>query len=116
MHPNPEIYQMEEAIATFGDERIVREALKSHREMTAVVEQITTAYKQGDNEGFRKGVHWLRGGLSYLHARPLKDVFMDLERLSQLEPQPDLSEALARVRVEMERLNRCLDAYLSQES
>ena len=47
MHPNPEIYQMEEAIATFGDERIVREALKSHREMTAVVEQITTVVGQG---------------------------------------------------------------------
>jgi HPt (histidine-containing phosphotransfer) domain-containing protein len=115
LKPNPEIYQLDEALRAYGSEAVVKEALRSFLATSEnLSEQIQHAWEARDPAVLRKRLHWLKGGLSYLHAPRLKRACLQLDALVQEEPWPDLNAAIRHLDEELGQLVECAKLYLEE--
>jgi HPt (histidine-containing phosphotransfer) domain-containing protein len=113
LQPNPQIYQLEEAIRAYGSEAVVKEALRSFLTTSEnLPERLRQSWQSRDTVQFRKTLHWLKGGLSYLHAPRLKVACLELDALVQQETWPDLTAAIDHLNEELARLVECARDYL----
>ena len=68
------IYQYQEALKVFGNDQVLREAMTTYLETAEpMLGSIKNSYRAGWTQDVRKGVHWLKGGLSYLHAPRVRE-------------------------------------------
>jgi HPt (histidine-containing phosphotransfer) domain-containing protein len=112
--PDPAIYQLDEALHAFGSEEIVKEALRAFLGHSSLMsEQLLEAWRLKDQAQLRQTLHWLKGGLSYMHARPLKAACANLDVLVHQIPLPDLTEAVNNVTHELEKVKACVSLYLA---
>lgn len=112
--PDPDVYQIEDAVRAFGSEEVVKEALRSFLAISGVMEQdLKDAYAAGDAVKLRAKVHWIKGGMSYIHAKKLKATCVELDRLVQQDPVPDVHSMVDSVCTQLEEVNRFAEAYLA---
>lgn len=105
------IYDMKAALQAFGDVSVVREALEVYlTEADGMLKSMRVALTEGNQPEIRRIVHWLRGGLSYLHAPRVRKACLELdERVS--EDRPGAMEAFEVLELEMLELQK----YVQQE-
>ena len=111
--PDPNVYQMDDALRAFGSEDVVKEALRAFLDISdAMALELREAHLSGHQEKLKAKVHWIKGGLSYIHARQLKVVCLELDRQVQQQPMQDVRQAVEQVCAELARVNRCAESYL----
>lgn len=105
------IYDMKAALQAFGDPSVVSEALQVYlTEADGMLKAMRVALTEGNQPEIRRIVHWLRGGLSYLHAPRVRRACLELDdRLT--EGRPGGWEAFEELEREMKELER----YVQQQ-
>lgn len=102
------VYDMEAALAAFGDEGVVREALETYlKEAEGMLSQMRQALLDNNLTEQKRIVHWLRGGLSYLHAPRVRRACLKLDQQVDIDG-PAKQEAFD----ELEREMRELESYV----
>lgn len=109
-----QIYQYQEALKVFGNDQVLREAMTTYLETAEpMLGSVKSSYRSGWAQDVRKGVHWLKGGLSYLHAPRVREACLHLHQLTLQDPLPPLDEAIDRLESEMLSLSKTLQEYLA---
>ena len=115
--PDPDVYQIDDAVRAFGSEEVVKEALRSFLAISDVMAQdLKHAYAEGDPVKLRSKVHWIKGGLSYIHARKLKVTCVELDRQVQQDPVPDVHPLVEQVCLQLEEVNLFAQRFLAQSA
>ena len=109
-----EIYEMPKALQAFGSEMVVREALNTYlKEINEMLARVEAALNAEDRQALAKAAHWLRGGLSFLHAPRLKLACMKFDsRVGAQDSIAAIRQELDNLRLESDRLSDYLRAFL----
>jgi HPt (histidine-containing phosphotransfer) domain-containing protein len=106
------IYDMKAALQAFGDVSVVREALEVYlTEADGMLKSMRVALTEGNQPEIRRIVHWLRGGLSYLHAPRVRKACLELDERVSENQGVGAMEAFEALEQEMLELQK----YVQQE-
>ena len=105
MTQDADLFDREKALKCFGNETILQEVLKQFlAEVDPMLTRLRQAVVANDREEVRKAVHWFRGGLSYLFSPAAERACLELDKQTQSDPLPDMSETLGALESVMRRL------------
>ncbi|MGE0493128.1 MAG: Hpt domain-containing protein [Vulcanimicrobiota bacterium] len=104
-------FDRDRALKTFGSTEVLREAGRVYLEEAAgMFERIRKAAEARDFGELRESAHWIKGGMTYLHAAAAADLARSIEELAKAEQVEGLDQAVARLGDEMKALEEELRA------
>lgn len=104
-------FDRDKALKTFGSAEVLREAGRVYLEEAAsMFERIRTAAEARDFHELRESAHWIKGGMTYLHATSASRLAQAIEELAKTQQVDGLDQAIERLGQEMKALEEELRA------
>ena len=112
--PKPSLmtaFDRDKALKTFGSAEVLREAGRVYLEEAAsMFERIRKAAEARDFHELRESAHWIKGGMTYLHATSASRLAQAIEELAKAQQVDGLDQAIERLGQEMKALEEELRA------